>query len=341
MPFPAGSVVLCEQGNDSTSGTHQAFRPQNRYALDLSNSVMDAVEVVAAAPGVVSFVYSDARPDDMRGGGGYGNQVRINHGAGFETLYAHLESVSAIQGRPIAAGEPVGMMGRTGDAGGRHLHFSLHRTSKGDAGVGAPWSLPIGGLRTSDVSRDRPFRPRWLAGLQFEADRAVPARGHLYASENVVGSAPTDDRPAGLAERILRARDELQPALDRRAALADLSLQYAELGAGVCAGTLAPILDADPENPVARYLHAVAVLMPQGQLSEARARLERALVSVQVPRRYEGWLIPYAQAQLGIIAAREGRAGEAEELFAKALANIPGLEPVVAPFRDRPGLEAR
>jgi murein DD-endopeptidase MepM/ murein hydrolase activator NlpD len=335
MPFPAGTVVLCEQGNASPAGTHTRDKIQNTFALDLSNLTMDAVDVVAAAPGVVSFVLSGAGPDESNAGAQYGNQVRIDHGGGYETFYAHLDGVIALARKAIGAGERLGTIGRTGLAGGRHLHFSLHR--KSTPAPGAVESLPIQGVRTSDVSREQLVHFAWLTGPGFEADTSVPWRGHLYASENVPGTLPGEADHGDFEERALSARTALTAALDRRSTLADLSRRYEGMGADACWDVLAPILAQDPDDPVAGYFEAVSVLMPRGRNVEARERLRSAMRGVLVPRRYEPWLTPYAQAHLGILAYREGRPGEAEEHFGTAVRAIPGLESLVAPYRGRRG----
>jgi hypothetical protein len=296
MPFPAGTVVLCEQGNASPAGTHTRDKIQNTFALDLSNLTMDVVEVVAAAPGVLSFVLSGAGTDDPNAGAQYGNQVRIDHGGGYETFYAHLDIVTVAMGKAIGAGEKLGTMGRTGLAGGRHLHFSLHH--KSTPAPGAVASLPIQGVRTSDVSREQALRFAWLGGAGFEADTSVPWRGHLYASENVPGRLPGEVDHGDFEERALSARTALQAALDRRTALADLSRRYESMGPDACADILAPILREDGDDPVATYFEAVAVLLPRGQRTEARERLQRAMQGILVPRRYEPWLKPYAETQL-------------------------------------------
>lgn len=60
--------------------------------------------------------------------GDYGRMVRILHGAGIETLYAHLSPESTLPeiGTRIFAGEIVGFMGKTGNATGVHLHFEVY-----------------------------------------------------------------------------------------------------------------------------------------------------------------------------------------------------------------------
>jgi murein DD-endopeptidase MepM/ murein hydrolase activator NlpD len=55
----------------------------------------------------------------------YGNAVVIDHGYGLMSLYAHLSSIDVAVGDEVERGESVGRTGRTGLAGGDHLHFSI------------------------------------------------------------------------------------------------------------------------------------------------------------------------------------------------------------------------
>ncbi len=57
--------------------------------------------------------------------GGYGNHVIIDHGNGFTTLYAHLNSVFISPGMTVSKGQQVGTMGSTGNSTGPHLHFEI------------------------------------------------------------------------------------------------------------------------------------------------------------------------------------------------------------------------
>jgi murein DD-endopeptidase MepM/ murein hydrolase activator NlpD len=57
--------------------------------------------------------------------GGYGNQVIIDHGNGFATLYAHMNSIFVRPGESIAAGQQIGTVGNTGNSTGPHLHFEI------------------------------------------------------------------------------------------------------------------------------------------------------------------------------------------------------------------------
>lgn len=56
---------------------------------------------------------------------GYGNQILINHGFGYQTRYAHLSKVLVNQGEKIKRGEKIGLMGSTGKSTGSHLHYEV------------------------------------------------------------------------------------------------------------------------------------------------------------------------------------------------------------------------
>ena len=53
----------------------------------------------------------------------YGNAVVIDHGYGLMTIYGHLSSIAAVEGKKVARGEIIGKTGETGLAGGDHLHY--------------------------------------------------------------------------------------------------------------------------------------------------------------------------------------------------------------------------
>ncbi|MDX3005369.1 peptidoglycan DD-metalloendopeptidase family protein [Kribbella solani] len=54
-----------------------------------------------------------------------GNLVRIDHGNGLETLYAHLSRVDVTDGQQVTAGQQIGAVGSEGNSTGPHLHFEV------------------------------------------------------------------------------------------------------------------------------------------------------------------------------------------------------------------------
>jgi murein DD-endopeptidase MepM/ murein hydrolase activator NlpD len=55
----------------------------------------------------------------------YGNLIVINHGNGYETLYAHLNSINVYPGQVVEQGQYIGASGNTGRSSGPHIHFEI------------------------------------------------------------------------------------------------------------------------------------------------------------------------------------------------------------------------
>jgi len=58
-------------------------------------------------------------------GDGYGNNVIINHGYGYKTLYGHMFRIKARGGQRIKRGEVIGWVGSTGKSTGPHCHYEV------------------------------------------------------------------------------------------------------------------------------------------------------------------------------------------------------------------------
>ena len=73
--------------------------------------------IYATADGTVEF--SGNRGD------GYGNNVIINHGYGYKTLYGHMFRIKARGGQRLKRGEVIGWVGSTGKSTGPHCHYEV------------------------------------------------------------------------------------------------------------------------------------------------------------------------------------------------------------------------
>jgi murein DD-endopeptidase MepM/ murein hydrolase activator NlpD len=58
---------------------------------------------------------------------GYGNHVRIDHGYGYITLYAHMSKIKAQVGQKVKRGDVIGYIGNTGKSKGPHLHYEVRK----------------------------------------------------------------------------------------------------------------------------------------------------------------------------------------------------------------------
>ena len=57
----------------------------------------------------------------------YGNYIIINHGNGYQTLYAHMSKTIATKGQYVTQGTKIGLVGSTGYSTGPHLHFMVYK----------------------------------------------------------------------------------------------------------------------------------------------------------------------------------------------------------------------
>lgn len=68
---------------------------------------------------------------------GYGNMILIDHGGGFQSLYAHLSGLNVGCGQSVGQGDVIGAIGTTGRSSGAHLHFEIMTSSY----KANPWDL--------------------------------------------------------------------------------------------------------------------------------------------------------------------------------------------------------
>ena len=73
--------------------------------------------IYATANGTVEFAGNR--------GDGYGNNVIINHGYGYKTLFGHMFKIKARTGQRVTRGEVIGWVGSTGKSTGPHCHYEV------------------------------------------------------------------------------------------------------------------------------------------------------------------------------------------------------------------------
>ena len=117
----AGTPVLVPNGWPvpydlaSVSSSFGASRSYGRHqGLDLT--APKGTPVRATADGVVIFAGRS---------GDFGRLVVIDHGAGWETRYAHLKNIETKQGQRVKRATVIGTVGKSGNASGFHLHYEI------------------------------------------------------------------------------------------------------------------------------------------------------------------------------------------------------------------------
>ena len=96
------------------------FTGEIEYHNGTDIAAPNGTQILAAAAGTVTI----ANGIDSWGGG-YGYHIKIDHGGGLETLYAHCSAICVTPGQQVQQGEVIGFVGSTGNSTGNHLHFEV------------------------------------------------------------------------------------------------------------------------------------------------------------------------------------------------------------------------
>jgi len=100
----------------------------NHFGIDIAGRLGNPI--FAADSGVVVY----AGWNDY----GYGEMIVIDHGFGWQTLYAHLSQINVGCGQEVYQSDTIGLMGSTGKSTGPHLHFEMRSD---DYGRVNPWDF--------------------------------------------------------------------------------------------------------------------------------------------------------------------------------------------------------
>ncbi len=90
---------------------------KKHYGMDFSAPT--GTSIYATGPGKV--IRADAASS------GFGKHVRIDHGFGYISLYAHMSKYNVRKGQRVKRGDLIGFVGSTGRSEGPHLHYEIHK----------------------------------------------------------------------------------------------------------------------------------------------------------------------------------------------------------------------
>lgn len=112
---PQGLPVEGRMTSDFGWRVHPTLRRRRMHeGIDIAAPA--GTPVVATAAGTVTFA---------GGAGAYGNLVKIAHAGGYETRYAHLQSIAVRVGQQVERGAVLGAVGSTGRSTGPHTHYEV------------------------------------------------------------------------------------------------------------------------------------------------------------------------------------------------------------------------
>ncbi len=90
------------------------------YGMDFSAET--GTPVYATGDGKV--IRADSRSS------GFGRHIRIDHGYGYTTIYAHLNDYNVRKGQEVKRGDLIGYVGNSGRSRGPHLHYEVHHNGR-------------------------------------------------------------------------------------------------------------------------------------------------------------------------------------------------------------------
>lgn len=114
--LPNSSPVDAAFNSSSYGWRADPFNGKEAFHEGLDFSANTGTAIRAAADGIIS---SAERTSD------YGNIVKINHGSGLETRYAHASKLLVKAGERVVKGQVVAQVGSTGRSTGPHLHYEI------------------------------------------------------------------------------------------------------------------------------------------------------------------------------------------------------------------------
>lgn len=114
--LPNSSPVAAAYRSSSYGWRRDPFTKRRAFHSGLDFTAKRGTPIYAAGDGVVTFAKRTA---------GYGRLVKIDHGSGLETRYAHASKLLVKVGERVSKGQIVAKVGSTGRSTGPHLHYEI------------------------------------------------------------------------------------------------------------------------------------------------------------------------------------------------------------------------
>lgn len=123
-PVPSSSYISSPYGmrKNPTGGGNK-----HHEGIDIAQVTTDT-PIVAADDGTV--IVSNQVVNGSKGGTGYGNVIKIDHGGGIITLYGHCTKLLVSVDQSVTKGQTIATCGSTGNSTGNHLHFTVLKNGK-------------------------------------------------------------------------------------------------------------------------------------------------------------------------------------------------------------------
>lgn len=260
--------------------------------------------VFAVYDGIVSDVRLDAFSDPLMKP--YGNQVRIQHANGYESIYAHLSQPVVVLGQVVKSRQLIGLAGNTGYAREAHLHLSLKKhgaTLSGDTPYPfdlvdpEPFLLPAGSSDDAEIAIPE-------ASLEVEVIKAAIGGITVHAVPHAAGE-PVATASVGTILATLEAQDVVRAKVGRNGQWLWVRTPKGELGWVLAVFVGLPI-SAPPVNVDSETVLFVAVDSAGDNL---RLRFGPGLDYDEVTKIPDGTLLKALESAHSV-TAKVGKPGE-------------------------------
>ncbi|WP_084958732.1 M23 family metallopeptidase [Thermoactinospora rubra] len=185
LPFPCGQTWT---GNSSASSAHRSWEIDFNRGSSPDADLGDPVVAAAAGTVVISAHQGSAN--------GFGNLVKIDHGGGWATYYAHLNERNVSVGQSVTQGQRIGTVGKTSKPGNNisaHLHYEVRLGSDYPSNIqkavfnGVTFGYPIQTVTSNNCGQGgNPYTPQQVCGSGYGVvdSAALGTAGTVYLLYN-------------------------------------------------------------------------------------------------------------------------------------------------------------